>query len=605
MPKKTNSKIPAPKKETYLTKWNLGLLYSSPSDPQIEKDMKNMEEAFSNFNKRYKDDNKYLENEDALLKVLTEYEKMHNEQNISKPILYFHYLRDLNANNTEAGAKLNLLNSRLSGAINNIIFFTLKLGKISKENQIIFLKSEKLKNWRYLLRKTFEQAEHNLSEAEEKILMLKSEPSESFWINGTERIVNNLQVDWKKKKIPLDQAITEASNLSTKERRTLFTNTIKKLESVADFAENELNAIIINKKIDDNLKKYPKPYSATVEVYQNEEKTVETLTDIVTKYFYLSHKFYKIKAKLLGVKELKYADRNANAGKLQKKVGFADAVNIVKAGFSNLDKKYADILDGYLKNGQIDVYPQKGKSGGGYCSYANNLPIFLLLNHTSNSNSVKTLGHEMGHAIHSELSKKQDNYFYREYSYACAETASTLFENFVFKELLSKLSKKEQIYALHDRLNEQIATIFRQIACFNFELELHNTIREKGYLPKEKIAELMNKHMGAYLGPIFKLDPIDGYYFVHWSHLRRYFYVYSYAFGSLVSRSMYAKWEKDKDFAKKITKFLEAGGSDSPENIFKSIGIDITEPNFFEEGLKNLGEEIDMFEKLVKEQIKI
>ncbi|MDB5238666.1 MAG: hypothetical protein JWO00_1, partial [Candidatus Parcubacteria bacterium] len=124
--------------------------------------------------------------------------------------------------------------------------------------------------------------------------------------------------------------------------------------------------------------------------------------------------------------------------------------------------------------------------------------------------------------------------------------------------------------------------------------------REKGALSKEELCALMNKHMGAYLGDAVKLKPIDGNIFVSWHHIRSFFYVYSYAFGQLISKALYAEYKKDKAFIKKINQFLSTGGSDTPENIFKSIGIDVTKPDFWEKGLRSIEKDVERLEKLTK-----
>ena len=216
---------------------------------------------------------------------------------------------------------------------------------------------------------------------------------------------------------------------------------------------------------------------------------------------------------------------------------------------------------------------------------------------------MTTLAHEMGHGIHAKYSKSQRP-MYEDHTIAVAEVASTFFENLVFEEALKNISEKEKLVLLHDKIADDISTIFRQIACFNFENELHESIRKEGFLSKEKIAELMNKHMSAYLGPIFDLVPEDGYFFVNWSHIRNFFYVYSYAFGQLISDALYERYKKDKTKIKDVIQFLSAGGSDSPENIFKKIGIN---PNkkFFEQGLQKISRNIDELERLWKKSKKV
>jgi oligoendopeptidase F len=223
----------------------------------------------------------------------------------------------------------------------------------------------------------------------------------------------------------------------------------------------------------------------------------------------------------------------------------------------------------------------------------------VMLNHTEDIQAVSTMAHEMGHAFHSELSKSQSP-IYQDYTISVAEVASTLFENFAFEEMLGKLSEKEKVIALHNQINDDVSTIFRQIACFNFELELHKTIREKGSIPKEEIAKMLNKHMKSYLGPIMKLTDNDGYFFVKWSHIRNFFYVYSYAYGQIISKALYARYKEDKSFLSKIEQFLSAGGSKSPEQIFKDIGIDVSKPEFFEAGLKQVEADIKLLEQLAK-----
>ena len=179
-----------------------------------------------------------------------------------------------------------------------------------------------------------------------------------------------------------------------------------------------------------------------------------------------------------------------------------------------------------------------------------------------------------------------------------AEVASTLFESFVFYDQLEKLTEKEKIVALHDKIQDDIATIFRQIACFNFEAEMHKTIREKGNMSKEELASCMNRHMKSYLGNV-ELTDKDGYFFVSWMHLRTFFYVYSYAFGQLASKAIYKKYQENPAYIKEIKKFMSLGCSMSPEDIFKSIGVDVKKPDFWKKGLESIEEDITLLESLV------
>jgi oligoendopeptidase F len=202
-------------------------------------------------------------------------------------------------------------------------------------------------------------------------------------------------------------------------------------------------------------------------------------------------------------------------------------------------------------------------------------------------------------AFHTELSKTQPSH-YSHYTTSTAEVASTFFEQVVSADLEKHLSEKERMLLLHNKLLGDMSTIFRQVACFNFELELHTKIREEGIVSKEDMADLLSKHMKTYLGPVFDVTHDDGYFYVYWSHIRNFFYVYTYAYGQLISRALFEKWKQDPSYSKKIEQFLKAGRSMSPKDIFKSIGINTSDPAFFSAGLKGIEDDISTLEKLAK-----
>ncbi len=578
------------------TTWNLGLLYKNHEDPQIETDIKAIEKAYAAFDKKYRGKTDYLKNEGKLLAALTDFEALFKKLAISKPLQYFQLAQDLD-NDAIARAKSTQIMERLTKNEHKIVFFDLTLAKIPAPLQKKFLASKKLAPFRYHLKCIFDRAKHDLSEAEEKIMGLKSIPAYQQWLTATDKILNKQVVEFQGKKLPVAEASQKIHDLPLKERRELHEKTMRVLEGVSDIAESEINAVIMDKKINDELRGYKEPFDATILGYQNDRKSVMALVDVVTKNNSISHRFYALKAKLLKLPNLEYSDRNVGIGENVKEIKFEEAVSILREIFGAADKRYLDILNSYLENGQIDVYPKVGKTGGAYCAGASKIPTFVLLNYTNTLDQVMTFAHEMGHAIHTEISKGQPP-LYEHYTISTAEVASTFFEAMVFDALFEKMTKEEKVLALHNKINDDIQTIFRQIACFNFETDLHRGVRAKGAMSKEEIGALMNKHMSAYLGPITKMKDIDGNFFVTWSHIRRFFYVYSYAFGQLISKALYAEYKKDNKFIEKVNKFLAAGGSDSPENIFKSIGIDVTKPDFWVKGLKSIEKDIETLEKL-------
>ncbi len=580
------------------TKWELEkLFYKSLKDPRIARDVAKGDKAIDKFVAKYSKNKKHLRDPKALKKALTDYEIL-DLLCSPAPLYYANYRKELNAKDTEAEAFLNKLSDHYTKRGNTLIFFTLEIGKIPAATQKKMLASYELASFNYWLTKLFEAAKHNLSEPEEKILSLLSDVSGGRWVQAVDNILNTRMIVFKGKSIPLNEGLVKISNLPKSDRRALHKIVMEEFKSVSQMAESELNALVTRKKITDELRGFKEPYDATILGYENDRKSVLNLIKTVTGRFAIAKRFYTVKAKMMKEKQLTYADRGAPIGTVKKKISFAEAAKIVRDTFYKLDPRYAEIFEHLLEKGEVDVYPKAGKTSGAYCSSGVGMPTMLLLNHVENAHSLFTLAHEMGHAIHAERSKTQRP-VYQGHTISVAEVASTFFEAAAFDALTKTLSDKERTIALHDKLQDDVSTIFRQIAFFNFELDLHKGVREKGLLTKEEIAALLNKHTTAYMGPAVKLVPDDGYFFVTVGHFRRFFYVYSYAFGQLVSRALYERVKKDPKFIKKVDLFLTAGGSMSPEDIFAQCGLDLYKPDVFLEGLKGIEKDIRELEKAV------
>lgn len=578
------------------TEWNLSVLYKNGDDSRIEQDIKSFEKSVDSFVRAYSGA-KNMGNPALLLKALPAYEKITTTQLASRAGYYFGLRRELNAKDDEAEKRLNMLSNQLTKIGNKLLFFELSLGKIKESEQKRLLSNPKLAKWRYYLHGVFEEAKHYLSEPEERIMSLKSNTSHGLWVAGTDKMLNRKEIVWKGKKIPFAEANELVPKLPKKERQALWKLVIEQCRTLEEVAENELTAIVLDKKTNDELRKFAKPYSATVLGYENTEASVEALVAAVKKNYSLSHRFYRIKAKMMKEKKLTYADRSVSIGK-DRKINFRDATSVLREVFHDTNPEYARILDRMIDNNQIDVFPKKGKSGGAFCASLVDLPTYVMLNYVGEGRSLMTYAHEMGHAIHAERAKKLTP-MYQDHSIAVAETASTLFENLVFDAHVKNLNRTERMAALHDKIQDDISTVIRQIAFFEFEREMHETIRATGGMNHDELATLMQKHLTAYLGPAVTVTKEDAYTFIFVGHFRRFFYVYSYSYGNLISNAIAARVRSDKSYTKQIDQFLCAGSSMSPDDIFKSIGIDVTKPSFFEEGLARLGERINELENLV------
>jgi oligoendopeptidase F len=247
----------------------------------------------------------------------------------------------------------------------------------------------------------------------------------------------------------------------------------------------------------------------------------------------------------------------------------------------------------------MDVYPRQGKQGGAFCAAASvSLPTYILLNHTDRLQDVLTLAHETGHGINNELMRVKQNALNFGTPTSTAEVASTFMEDFVLEHLAAEADEPTQLAINMLKLNDDISSIFRQVAGYRFEQELHQAVRERGYVPQEQIGEIFTKAMSTYMGPAVEQSPGSQNWWVYWSHFRRYFYVYSYASGLLISKSLQAMVRQDPASISRVKEFLSAGTSDSPKNIFAKLDIHIDEPTFWQRGLDQIASLLDQTEKL-------
>ncbi len=293
----------------------------------------------------------------------------------------------------------------------------------------------------------------------------------------------------------------------------------------------------------------------------------------------------------MGVEKLAYHERNIEYGVVSKEYSYETAFDLVHKTFKKLDAEFADILNTYNRNGQIDVYPNKGKSGGAFCINSGlKPPVYVLLNHTNKLHDVLTLAHEMGHAINDELIKKKQSSLNADTPLSTAEVASTFMEDFVLTELEDNANEELKLSLMMMKLNDDVSSIFRQVACYRFEQELHKTFRQKMHLSKKEIGELFRKHMSSYMGPHVELSKGCENWWIYWGHIRSYFYVYSYASGLLISKALQNMVKVNTSFMASVKEFLSAGSSKSPKDIFLDLGIDIKTADFWNKGLDEIEE---------------
>ena len=554
------------------------------------------------FINKWKDRADYLESPQALKTALDELEILESTIGTTGSLSYYFGLKSaLDQTNPDLLSRLNKVEEFAVKIANDMEFFSHKLAHVSIQTQKIFLESEALKDYRHMLKGVFDNAKYMLSEPEEKILNLKGSVSHGNWVHMTSSLLS------KEEREVVDEdgettlknfsEITSLLNSKSKITRDSVAIAFNEIQAKwSDVAENEINSILQDKKINDELRGITRPDLPRHISDDIDSKVVDTLLKTVTANFDISKDFYKVKAKAMGVEKLEYHERNVEVGEINGEFGYEKSVELVYKVLNDLDSKFGDIFKMFVENGQIDVFPKKGKRGGAFCTHElKTQPTYILLNHTNKLTDVLTLAHEVGHGINNELMRVQSS-FYFDTPLSTAEVASTFFEDFVLDELLKGVDEQTAYAIKMQKLNDDISTVIRQVACYNFELQLHNKFREVGYLSKDQIGEIFSKNMSAYMGDYVEQSAGSENWWVYWGHIRSFFYVYSYASGLLISKALQKMVKEDKSNIEKVKKFLSYGSSKAPKDIFLELGIDILDSTFWQKGLdevKDLLKEVE------------
>ena len=591
--------------------WNLAHLFENDEDSRIEKKRKFVEQKSYAFINTWKGRTDYLRDPALLKKALDEYEAWKKSYGSEGDEGYYFWLRtSQNQNDPVLKAKFNLIEQFSKKIQNDIQFFYLRIAKIPARLQKKFIQYPGLKEYRHYLERLFAESKYLLSEPEEKIMNLKSPSSYANWVKMTSSFLAKeersvISENGQKGMKPFSEIASLMNSGQKKVRDSAAKAFNDILKKHVDVAEAEINAVLANKKVDDELRGLSRPDLARHISDDIDPEIVDTLIKTVSDRFDISSRFYDLKARLLKVRKLQYHERNVEYGTISRKYSYQDSLKLIIKVFTNLDQMFARILDGFIRNGQFDVYPRKGKSGGAFC--AHNLisqPTYILLNHTDRLNDVLTLAHELGHGINNELIRGKQNSLNFGTPISTAEVASTFMEDFVLQEIVRKADDELRLSIMMMRLNDEVSTIFRQVACYRFEQDLHDQFRQKGYLSKEDIGRLFRKHMASYMGDSVEQSPGSDNWWIYWGHIRSFFYVYSYASGLLISKSLQNSVKKEPRFIEKVKEFLSAGLSDSPKNIFLRLGINITDKGFWNKGIEEvetlLSETIHLAVKLGK-----
>ncbi len=357
-----------------------------------------------------------------------------------------------------------------------------------------------------------------------------------------------------------------------------------------------LNTLLSDKSIDDRLRHYGNWISSRNLSNEASDESVQALVDAVQRRYTIPQRWYALKARLLGLDRIADYDRLASVADTDAEIGWRAAKELVLDAYSSFSGELADTAQRFFDGAWIDAAARAGKRPGAFCAYT--VPShhpYVLLNWTARRRDVLTLAHELGHGLHAYLAREQGVY-HQSTPLTLAETASVFGETVTFGRLLGEVTNpQERLALLASNLEDQIATVFRQIAMNRFEDAIHTARREEGELSIEHIGELWTATQHDMLGEAVEIT--EGYR-TWWSYIPHFIstpgYVYAYAYGQLLALSVYAQYEaRGPDFVPQYLDLLRAGGSMSPEELGKLVDVDLADPGFWDRGLDIIERRLD------------
>ncbi len=494
------------------------------------------------------------------------------------------------------GALMQSVQERETAIQTMLLFFELEWAALDDERSEQLLAGEGLEFCAHYLRNARRYRDHLLSEPEEKILTEKSLTGAGAWTRLFEELTSAITVELpsdgtqedSEQHVALDVALSRLALADRETRRSTAEAVTQALAPGLRTRAFLFNTLLADKATDDRLRRYPHWLAARNLANEASDESVAALIEAVQGRYEIARRWYRLKAKLLGVERLADYDRMAAVTEDEVSFTFAEARELVVDCYSSFSPELGALATRFFEERRIDAPVRPAKRGGAFCAAA--VPSvfpYVLLNYTSRRRDVLTLAHELGHGVHFALAARQ-GVFHQNMPLTLAETASVFGETIVFGRLLEQDgSPASRLALLAENLEDMIATVFRQVAMNGFEARVHNARREEGELSVDRFGELWAQSQSEMLGDSVEIT--EGYR-SWWSYIPHFIgspgYVYAYAYGQLLALSVYQRYEQTgSELVPRYLEMLAAGGSRSPEETGAIVGIDLADPGFWSAGL--------------------
>ena len=572
--------------------WDLSDLYSNPNDPQILADKDSIRSQADAFAATYR--GKVAQLSAAEMNVaLSTAEEIYDT--LGKLGSFSYLAWSVNTEDEVLGKLMQSMQEFSSEISQKLVFFDVEWMKTDEEVAQKCIQAPEVCAFKHYLEASRRYVKHTLEEGQEQVMSAKSVTGRSAWVRYFDETLGAKRWTFRGEELSEQEILAklhDADRETRKEAAQSFTNGLRDIKRSLTFA---FNTIVADKSSDDKMRGYEHWLQSRNLSNEIADETVQALVDAVKSYYPVVQRYYKLKTKLLGFDQMYDYDRYAPLMETETVVSWQKAQDMVMNSYTEFHPEMGKITGEFFDKKWIDAALKPGKRSGAYsASTVPSVHPYVFMNYTGKLRDVQTLAHELGHGVHQYLSRKQ-GVLQSDTPLTTAETASVFGEMLVFQNILKTLTDpKERLALLVEKIDDTIATVFRQISMNRFEHAMHTARREEGELSSDRFSALWMESQKDLYGDAIELTENYGLW---WSYIPHFLhtpgYVYAYSFGELLVLALYQKFlDSPENFQDNYLEMLSMGGSDWPENIVMKMGVDITDKDFWKKGLS-------LFEEMV------
>jgi oligoendopeptidase F len=579
-------------------RWDLSEMYASPEDPAIEAVLAEALEFAREFEQTYQGRVAQLAPPE-FVEMMQSLEEHYDR--IARPSLYASLLHTLKTQDHAAGKLVGRIREAGAERGKHMVFFSLELAALTDEQAERLYADPTAAMYRHTVEVERKERPHQLSHVEETLLTEISPVGVGSWTRLFEELCAGITAPMEGEEVALATALSmiRAADREVRKKATLaITEGLRRDLRTRTYA---FNVVLQSKAIADRLRKYETWISSRNLANETSDQAVEALVQAVTARYDIVRRYYTVKRRLLGLDRLYEWDRYAPIEEVERPLTWDQAHDLVLGSYHRFSPRAGKLVEDFFDQRWIDAPVLEGKESGAYCAGATpRFHPFVMMNFTGKLNDALTLAHELGHGLHDRLAARQHIFDYHP-PLTLAETASVFGEQLTFDRLMAEeRDPRVRLAMLCHQVEDAFATIFRQVAMNRFEDAAHTARRAEGELSPDHIGQIWQEKVQAMFGDSLELTAD---HLPWWSYVGHFIrvpgYVYAYAFGNLLALSIYQRYrEVGPEFVDTYLDFLGAGGSQAPDELVRSVGMDITDPGFWDAGLQILDGMVGQVEEL-------